>query len=523
MANSFIIKTLTVLSWALWMLPSFGQYTFTQDIAPIIYNHCTQCHREGEIGPIPLTNYQEVSQYGAMIAYATSSGHMPPWSPDPEYTTFIGQNVLTDEEIEMIHQWVLTGMAEGDPQLEPELPEFPQGSQIGEPDMVITMDQPYFHEGDWTDQYQVFVLPLDLDQERDVRAIEVRPGNASIAHHAILALDTTSTGELLDAGDPEYGYESFGGFGFNPANPMLTAWVPGTRPQIFPNGIGNRLTANSKILLQMHYGPTGDDQSDETSINIFFAEEPVSRYVVTFPMSPLDLEEAFVIPPDTIITFHGTVEAPIDVSVLGIAPHAHLLGKSWEVFATGPGEDTIPLIRIPEWDFNHQGFYTYPNLLKIPAGYTVHCLGTYDNTDNNPNNPNHPPSWVSWGEGTEDEMYLCYFTVIPYWEGDENISLEDAEETTGIPEIPAPRLFLPWPNPADEQVQIGIGVPFPSRISLELLDAQGKVVKTFFSNRYFGFGHHLEDLTISDTAPGMYYLRMLEEGGRISSRPLLIK
>lgn len=522
MRNSLLLRASFVLLGMGCMLPAFSQFTFTQDIAPIIYNHCTQCHREGEIGPMPLTNYQEVSQYGALIAFATSSGHMPPWSPDPEYTTFVGQNVLTDEEIEKIHQWVLTGMVEGDPELEPDLPVFPEGSQIGEPDLVITMDQAYFHEGDWTDQYQVFVLPVELDQDQDIRAIEVRPGNNSIAHHAILALDTTSTGVTLDEGDPDYGYESFGGFGFDPMNPFLTAWVPGTSPQIFPDGIGTRLIADSKILLQMHYGPTGDDQTDQTSLNVFFAEEPVSRYAVTLPMSPMDLDEAFIIPPNTVKTFHGTLEVPIDISLMGIAPHAHLLGKSWEVYATGPGNDTIPLIRIPQWDFHHQGFYTYPNLLKIPAGYTVHCFGTYDNTVNNPNNPNNPPIWVSWGEGTEDEMYLCYFTIIPYWEGDENISLEP-EETTGIVEGPESRLFLPWPNPAKEQVQVGIGLHLPSRISIELIDQQGKLVKSFFTNRYTGFGHHVESLSISGIAPGSYYLRMSEESGRTSAKPLIIE
>ena len=45
------------------LLPSMAQaqsVTFHADVAPIIYTHCTECHRVGEIGPMPLTNFSEV-------------------------------------------------------------------------------------------------------------------------------------------------------------------------------------------------------------------------------------------------------------------------------------------------------------------------------------------------------------------------------------------------------------------------------------------------------------------------------
>jgi hypothetical protein len=413
-------------------------------------------------------------------------------------------------------------MAQGNPDLEPELPVFPEGSQVGTPDLVVSMSQAYLHEGDYTDQYQVFVLPVDIDEDRDIKAVEVRPGNNSIAHHAILALDTTNTAFGFDALDPDYGYESFGGFQFEPANSFWTAWVPGTSPQVYPDLIGTKLWANSKILLQMHYGPTENDEEDLTSVNIFYADEPVERYAFTFPLSPMDLDEPFFIPANTVKTFHGELEVPVDISLLGIAPHCHLLGQSWEVYATGPGNDTIPLIKIPRWDFHHQGFYTYPNLVHLPQGYIVHCIATYDNTQENPNNPNDPPQFTTWGEGTEDEMYLCYFTVIPYEEGDEEISLSDDLEQNYI-KVQENRLFYPYPNPGNGDFTINAGIAESGVYDLDVFDSMGRKVKTIFASKHLNPGLEQFQITISDLNQGHYVLQLSDKQGNTSVRQVIIE
>ena len=109
--------------------------------------------------------------------------------------------------------------------------------------------------------------------------------------------------------------------------------------------------------------------------------------------------------------------------------------------------DTIPLISIPEWDFNWQGIYDFPSLKHIPAGYTVHAICTYDNTSDNPDNPNNPPQWTSWGDLTGDEMYVLFFQYVEYMEGDENITLSTADEDTRIV-YQSDVLFPAWPNPA---------------------------------------------------------------------------
>jgi len=410
--------------------------TFHADVAPIIYTHCTECHRIGEIGPMPLTTYEEVSVYGEFIEYVTASDYMPPWTPDDAYSHFVGERVLTVNEKATLSAWVAAGKPEGNPADNPGIPSFPGGSQIGTPDMVLPMAEPYTHGGDMTDQYQVFVLPADPDNDLAIRALEVRPGNRTVSHHAILGLDITGTAASLDAQDPDPGYESFGGFGFSAESNFFGAWVPGALMLEYPPGIGRVVPAGADILLQMHYGPSPIEESDLTEVNVFFAEEPIEREVETGIMGPQHLDEFFFLPANQERTFHGTMDVAADVSLLSVAPHCHLIGASWEVFATSPNnQDTIPLISIPSWDFNWQGFFTFPSLTKIPAGYTLHGIASYDNTNSNPFNPNDPPQDVNFGEGTTDEMFFVFFDYVLYQGGDELISLAPSDDTPCVGDL----------------------------------------------------------------------------------------
>ena len=249
----------------------------------------------------------------------------------------------------------------------------------------------------------------------------------------------------MDAEDDAPGYESFGDYGVNVEDFLFGGWVPGTPPTDFPPTIGKTIGPDGRLLLQMHYGPTPVEESDVTEINLFFADEPIQREVDLALMTVNNLTEPFFIAPNQVETFHGIYNVTSDMSLLSITPHCHLLGQSWEVYAvSGDGNDTIPLISIPEWDFNWQGIFSYPSLKHIPAGYKVHGYCTYDNTSDNPNNPNDPPQWTSWGDLTGDEMFVMFLQFVDYMPGDENISLSVPDEDTRIV-YAADNLFAAWP------------------------------------------------------------------------------
>ena len=459
--------------------------TFSEHISPIIYNNCTSCHRTGEIGPMPFTNYSEIAAYAAAIQYVTQSRYMPPWQPDPNYSRHIGERVLTQNEIDLISQWVNAGSPQGDSALEAPMPDFPEGSALGTPDLVLTMAEPFTIRGNNRDQYQVFVIPTHFEEDREIAAVEFRPGNRQIVHHALLAADTTGTARQKDLETPEYGYESFGGFGA-PTAVNLPAYTPGAHTVTFPHGVGQILPKNADLLIQVHYAPWPIAESDQSSVNIFFKKESVEREVNLVPILPfssntmkaifnnsdeqslsrildllktigielslndlinlvtsvnrlfgetspvekLEIDDRFIIPSNQIKTFRATLTINRDISLMSIYPHMHLLGKSWEVYAIDPQGNRTNLIRIEDWDFNWQGSYTFTHFQKITAGSQIHALATYNNTSDNPLNPNNPPRNMTWGEKTTDEMLIVSMQYVPYQQGDENIALDTGASNT---------------------------------------------------------------------------------------------
>jgi hypothetical protein len=494
--------------------------TFTEDIAPIIYQHCTKCHREGEIGPMPLTNYAEVSGWAPMIEYVTSIRYMPPWSPDQHYSEFLGERFLTDEQIDLIADWVAVGAPEGPPEAEPALPVFPTGSQVGQPDTVISFARSYEHAGNNQDQYQVFVLPTGLTEDKVLKSIELRPGNPKIVHHALFALDTTGEGQLLDDQSAAYGYTSFGGFGVQQVVDY-PGYVPGNVPRYYPEGIGQPIYAGSDLLVQMHYAPGPVVESDSSSVNLFFArpDEGIERMVETYVMLPFEgtlVNGPFIIPPNAVKTFHGTFTVPIPVSMLGIAPHMHLLGKDWTVYAVSPQGDTTNLIHVPEWDFNWQGAYFFKQMMVLEAGSVIHAFATYDNTADNPLNPNQPPTWMSWGERTSDEMFYLPFLYVPYQLGDEDLVFTEAQDSSGTTgfaglRFPQDKLYPPFPNPANERLSVGFSLARSEVAQLDLLSLTGQLIRTVSPARSFAMGSHRLELTLNDLAPGIYLLRLRSE------------
>jgi hypothetical protein len=255
---------------------------------------------------------------------------------------------------------------------------------------------------------------------------------------------------------------------------------------VYSNGIAQRIPANSDLVIQMHYAPTTVDEPDSSTFNLFFTQAPVSRYVQSKIMLPFGgtlLNGPFVIPANQQKEFHGVWTVPQELSLLGIAPHMHLLGTHWEVYGVTPANDTVDLIRIDDWDFNWQGSYYFKNLIRIPQGTKIHALAGYDNTVNNPNNPNNPPTLVTWGEGTADEMYYLPLLFVPYQPGDEDLVLEDvindAKEASF--HFSKTRLYPVAPNPVRSGVvKVGFTLEQLMPVSLRAYDLSGKLTQQLF-------------------------------------------
>lgn len=514
-------STLVLLCTVTGLLPA-QQITWSEHVAPIVYNHCTSCHRPGEIAPFSLTNYNEARDWGGMMAYVTRIRYMPPWKPDPDFgAKYLQENYLSDDEIATIKAWVDGGMEQGDPALEPPLPVFPTGSQVGTPDLVLSFAQTHLHKGNNYDEYRYFVIPTGLTQDKDLVALEMRPGNTRIVHHALFWADDTGTAAMLDAQTPEYGYEGGQGTGggVDDLGAQLPGYVPGVRPHVLSNGIAQRVPAGADLVVQVHYAPTTSDEPDSSTFNLFFADQPAQRYLQTYVMLPFlgTLQNGpFFIFPNEQPEFHGTLTVPTDVSMVGIAPHMHLLGTHWRVFAVKPDGDTVPLIHIPDWDFNWQGGYYFKQLIKLPKNTVIHAFAGYDNTLDNPKNPSNPPKFVTWGESTTDEMYYLPLLFLNYQPGDENIVFEDQTTDTHQPlyAFAQTKLYPVRPNPVRGPVNIGFTLGQTSRVLLEVYDLYGRLQQTLVNHQLNAMGEHVQAWDTSDLAPGIYVVSLQVEGKR---------
>ncbi len=428
------------------------EVTFSEHIAPIIYKNCTPCHRKGSAGPFSFTNYDEVVRKAKTIKKVTQSGFMPPWPADPTYSNFAGEKKLSALEIALIGKWVDDKCPLGDGSKIPALPFFPEGSQLGKPDLVIPFPEIGI-AGDNQDHFFLLKVPYELPEDKYVKAIEFVPGNKKLAHHMNANLIEYEPGKKKDV---------FGGRKIIPTNlavnaeqvqtemdnnnddgsypvlvPLVCNYLPGVTPAVYPQGIGGfRMSKQGAFFINdYHFGPSAVDTFDKDAyLNIFFSDTPPQRPTFEILLGSLGVAPVkpnLVIPANEIKTFTIDYAVQEDMSVLTVNPHMHLIGTSFLAYALTPAQDTIPMIRINHWDFRWQYFYTYKNVLKIPAGSTIHVEGTFDNTTKNPNNPYFPPQVIiDRGDRfdsmkTTNEMLQFIITYMPYQQGDEQISLEN--------------------------------------------------------------------------------------------------
>jgi len=401
--------------------------TFNRDIAPLIFQNCSSCHRPGEAAPFPLLTYEHVRNHALQIAAVTARRYMPPWPPEPGYGDFLGERRLTAAQIRRISEWVKQGCPEGQPADLPPQPVFIPGWQLGPPDLIVEMPQPYRLPAAGGNVFRNFVLPVKLNKTTYVRAIELRPGAKLVVHHANVWIDRRQSLRRRDGEDGQPGFpvmepvsearsESFD------LDSHFLFWKPGSVVEPEPPDMNWRLDPGTDLILNVHLQPSGKEERIQPAVGLYFSPYPPTR----FPMLvQLENDGALDIPPgatDFAVSDHLTL--PGDVEVLAIYPHAHYVGKQVEAWATLPDGTHRWLIRIADWDFNWQAVYTYRRLVPLPKGATVAMRITYDNSASNPRNPNQPPRRVRTGPRSEDEMGHVWLQVVP-----KKVSAEDPRIT----------------------------------------------------------------------------------------------
>jgi len=401
--------------------------TFTADIAPILFEHCAACHRPGQQAPFSLLDYADARTHARLIATVTESRVMPPWLPAAGYGDFADERRLSDAQIETFRRWVDQGAIEGDAARLPPTPKWPEGWQLGEPDLIVRLPQPYTLPAGGTDVFRNFLLPAPIADTRYVRAIEFQPDNPRVLHHAAVGVDASRSSRQLDRQDPEPGFAAM-----PEGERKVFGWSPGKAPFMEPVDRAWALDGGSDLILEMHLLPTGKPESIQPTLGLFFAAAPPSRFpaLIKLESKTIDIPSGQA---DYVIT--DSYVLPADVDVESVYPHAHYLAKDMQGFATLPDGSSKWLIWIKAWNFKWQDQYRYRTPVFLPKGTTLTMRFTYDNSANNPSNPHRPPERVRNGPLSFDEMAVLWFEVLPRNRDDARVLTRDYQRREQLADI----------------------------------------------------------------------------------------
>jgi hypothetical protein len=414
-----------------------------KDVAPIFYKNCTTCHHAGEIAPMSLLTYADARPWVRSIAMRVGNGSMPPWHADPSHGEFLNDRRLTPTEKQTILNWVSTGAPEGDKRDLPPAPQYADGWMIGQPDVVLSMQEDYPLPATGTVPYEYFEVPTNFTEDQWIQAFEVKPGSRANVHHVIVytrdpnAADRPpqsrqAGGEKNNAqrqqpliefapgmeipagqtGGPELPADQRKPLGPNDRqqpkgiNGSVGGYVPGNPARIYQPGTATKLPAGSTLVFQMHYTTTGKAATDRTSIGLVFAKEPPKTPLVGTVLANGGLHIAAG-DPNARVDAEMTINR--DVTLYSILPHTHVRGKKWEYEAIYPDGRRETLLSVPTYDFDWQTDYIYKNPVKIPKGTKIHATAWYDNSPANKSNPD-PTKDVWWGDQTWEEMMFSGLT-----------------------------------------------------------------------------------------------------------------
>jgi len=399
----FALLAIASVQWGCGRESTRPTPTFNADIAPLVWQHCAPCHRQGQMAPFPLVTYRDVAQHAAQIVRETAARSMPPWLPASGYGTFANPRVLPDADIQRLASWVDAGAPEGDSRNQRPAPAWADDWQLGKPDLVVELREPYTLEPGTADEFRNFVLPLPLTSTTFVRGIEVHPGNAHVVHHATIGIDRSRASRLLDEGDPRPGYDGMFSPGAHSPESHALGWTPGMTPRLNPPGIAWRLDPGSDLVVQLHMmrAHVHEPETVRPAVAFYFSPAAPDRESIDFRLGSkiIDIPAG-----ESAYEITDTYELPVDVQLLSIYPHAHYLAKEMKVSAVLPGGRTEDLLRIKRWDFRWQDQYHYATPVAMPRGTRITMAYTYDNSASNPANPSRPPVRVHYGPQSSDEM-----------------------------------------------------------------------------------------------------------------------
>ena len=376
--------------------------TYAEHVAPILFNQCAGCHRPGQAAPFSLLTYEDAVKHARLITTVTKSRYMPPWKAEPASYNYRDSRRLTDAQIETLDAWVKQGTPQGDISKMPATPKFPEGWQLGTPDLVVEMPEAITIAASGPDVYRNVVIPLNLPDEKWVQAIEIRPSARRVVHHVLYFADKPESIKTINHETTE----GSAGMPFTATTVPLGGWAAGAQPHLLPDGLALPLPKGNDLVFQYHFHPSGKEESEKTKVGLYFSKQAPARTLLSVQLPVLfGLFAGVKIPAgEKSYKAHDTFTLPADIEAVVVGAHSHYLGKTMKLIATLPDGTVKTLLDIKDWDFAWQDRYFFENFVLLPKGTRLDGDVSWDNSEGNPRNPSHPPINVKWGEQSFDEM-----------------------------------------------------------------------------------------------------------------------
>jgi hypothetical protein len=414
--------------------------TWHDDVAPLLAEHCVACHSDGGVGPFALDDRVIASAWADEIARAAEDRIMPPWHAEttPECTPsapYRDDPRLTDAEIALLRAWADAGAPAGDPRPAPR-PSTP--FDLEDPDSVLEMPVEAVVDGP-SDSFWCYSLDPGLAADVWLTGVQIRPGNSRVLHHAFLSTDPH--GESVAAGGDEGAWPCFAGPSFTD-QAVVGAYLPGAPPLALPANAGIPVSAGARLVLSVHYHPTGADETDRSTVALRWRTEPPDEEATIGILGNIDgplpggdgLQPGdgdrnetpeFRIPAGA----SGHIETMVltapaggpSVRVWAVGAHMHWAGRRMRI-EVETADATTCLLDTPRYDFDWQRIYAFDGPLDalpiMAAEDRVRLRCEYENTMDNPRLRDaleaaglDGPVNIGLGTGTLDEMCLGYFGV----------------------------------------------------------------------------------------------------------------
>jgi len=438
---------------------------FAAEVQPILEQRCVGCHTSGGPGwsTLAMDTVADVAVIADDIALVTGAGYMPPWLPSGESPEFHNAWSLSSDELDVLARWAADGGGIDVPPTTPLVATrtltFPLRA-----DLTLEPAEAYVGSVDRPDDYRCQALPIP-DPEGDgtwITGFDFVPDQTTIVHHSIVTLvggDAWGRAQDLDGADGKPGWTCYSGNGLNSSLGQLAGWAPGQQPSHFPDGIGVWAPPGSFLVNQVHYHYDHETPADRSSVVLQVADEETangglvrlssSNYLTPaeLPCTPDEVAsgaplcdrnavltevgekygaEARSIPDSLLAACGGTLEdyaqligtishsscdlrARQSGTIYSVLGHMHEFGAAYRMTLNPDTPEARVLLDIPSWSFEWQLSYEPVEAIDIRASDTIRFECWWDRSLQYM----AEPRYVTWNEGTVDEMCFSTIRVIP--------------------------------------------------------------------------------------------------------------